>query len=384
MPSSETFLDITELIGHPLRTGIQRVERELIRHWPGPSRLVLCVFDPIPGCLRVVPDIAATILTARSDTSRLAVAQERAALQALLQGEAPVPVPHGAGPVVNAELFFEPRRVSFYESLAQQGRRDIFWLVYDFLPFLEPRWFEQGTGRAAMPYLRALRRMPRVAFISEHTRRDYLHRVMRSTRLDGPVIVLGGDGLQLETQRFGPERDGYVALGSLEPRKRVAAVLEAFAAVWAQGSRARLTLIGRVLPHARREIALLNGLEEQGLLQHLPDASDATVREALRRARALIFASEAEGFGLPPFEALYCGIPVVVGPGVPSVEMLPPHGQIRLDRVTPDSIAEAVRGLQDDARAARLWEDVGLLDVPAWRDFAAALAKWVHAPAPDT
>ena len=32
-------IDITELLRNPIRTGIQRVERELIRYWPGPSRL---------------------------------------------------------------------------------------------------------------------------------------------------------------------------------------------------------------------------------------------------------------------------------------------------------------------------------------------------------
>src|SRR4029079_14578729 len=40
LAASELFLDITELVANPLRTGIQRVEREIIRHWPGPCRLV--------------------------------------------------------------------------------------------------------------------------------------------------------------------------------------------------------------------------------------------------------------------------------------------------------------------------------------------------------
>lgn len=378
MPSGDTFLDVTELVDQPLRTGIQRVERELIRHWRGPGQLILCIFDQAMDCLRVLPDAASAILTTRSVASRLAVAQERAALHALLQGEVPVPVPPGAGPVLNPELFFEPNRMRFYERLVQEGRSDIFWLVYDFLPYLQPGWFEQGTGRVAMPYVRTLRSIPQVAFISEHTRQEYLHRVMRSTVRDGPVIVLGGDGLGLETQQFGPQRDGYVALGSLEPRKRVAAVLEAFAALWAEGSQARLTVIGRVLPHAKREMALLKALEGQEKLTHLADASDAAVRDALRQARALVFASEGEGFGLPPFEALFCGIPAIVGPGVPSIEMLPADGQIRLDRISAEEIAGAVRGLQDDGRAAQLWEGAGRLAIPAWQDFAAAMGRWVQ------
>lgn len=380
MPVGETFLDITELFDRPLRTGIQRVERELIRHWPAADpavgALVLCAYDPEIDALRVLPGEARAILTAPPQIDRLTIAEERAALHALLHRKPPVPVPPDAGPLLNAELFFDPLRAGFYERLAARGRTDICWLVYDFLPYLEPDWFEQGTGRVAMPYLHALRHIPRVAFISEHTRQDYLRRVMRSRERDGPVVALGGDGLGLEAQHFSPGRDSYVTLGSVEPRKRVAAVLEGFQTLWREGSEARLTVIGRVLPQATREIALLEALQAQPLFRHLPDASDTAVRDALRRARALLFASEGEGFGLPPFESLFCGIPVVVGPGIPSIEMLPPEGQIRLDRISPEAIAGAVRRLQDDGQAAQLWSDAGTLRLPLWSDFARDLAQW--------
>ena len=378
MHHGDIFLDITELFEVPLRTGIQRVERELIRHWPGPARLVLCAYDRAANRLQVLPDAAASILIMQPEVSRLAVAEERAALHELLDNVEPTYVPLDAGPIVNPELFLNPDRARFYRELVHEGRTDVFWLVYDFLPYLEPDWFEQGTSGHAMPYVWALRSIPQVAFISEHTRQDYLHRVMRSTDRDGPVIVLGGDGLGLEAQHFGSQRDCYVALGSIEPRKRIAAALEAFALLWSEGSQARLTVIGRLLPHAKHEIALLKALEGQELLTHLPDASDAAVRDALRHARALVFASEGEGFGLPPFEALYCGIPVIVGPGVPSIEMLRADGQIRLDHISAEGIAEAVRGLQDDGRATQLWEGVGRLVIPTWRDFAAAMARWVQ------
>ncbi len=378
MQGNDIYLDITELFGLPLRTGIQRVERELIRHWSGPGRLILCAFDHGMDDLRVLPDEASGILTASSTASRLDVGEERSALHGLLTGKAPVLVPSGTR-LLNPELFFDMRRARFYEKLAQ-SRTDIFWLVYDFLPYLEPHWFDRGSSRVAMPYLRALRSIPRVAFISEHTRRDYKHRVMRSEDRDGPVIVLGGDGLGLGAQRFTPKRSGYVVLGSIEPRKRVAATLEAFVSLWAEGSRAPLTVIGRLLPHAQQEIDLMATLQDQPLFRHLNDASDAAVREVLGNARAMIFASEGEGFGLPPFESLYHGIPVIVSATVPSIEMLPAHGQIRLAEVSGPCIAEAVRSLEDDATAARLWTEAARLQVPSWQDFAAALARWVHDP----
>ncbi len=339
--------------------------------------MILCVYRRNEHELRVLPPAAAEILTASSEITNLAVAEERDALHALFADMPPRTVPRDGAPLVNPELFFDPHRARFYEGLAGR-RRDVFWLVYDFLPFLQPQWFDQGASRTAMHYLRALRSVPRVAFISEHTRQDYRQRVMRSTERDGPVIVLGGDGLGLETQRFDPTRDGYVVLGSLEPRKRAAAVIEAFVALWAEGCRSRLTVIGRLLPHAAAEIALLEKVQHQPLFRHLPEASDAAVRGELRRARAMIFASEGEGFGLPPFESLHCGIPVIVAADLPSTGMLPSHGQLRLDRITPAAIAEAVRLVEDDGAARALWDAAASLHVPSWRDFAQTLAGWVH------
>ena len=379
MHDQDTYLDISELFALPMRTGIQRVERELIRHWTGPGRLVLCVYDHALDDLRVLPDVAASILTASSGAVCHDVAQESSALHGLIAGEVPVRLPACARRLVNPELFFDARRARFYERIAG-SRIEVFWLVYDFLPYLEPRWFEQGSSRTAMFYLRALRSIRHVAFISEHTRQDYRRRVMRGTERDGPVIVLGGDGLGLRPQRFFPGRAGYVVLGSIEPRKRVAAILEAFIALWAEGGAAPLTVIGRLLPHALHEVELMATLEEQPLFRHLGHATDTAIREVVGSARAMIFASEGEGFGLPPFESLFHGMPVIVSATVPSIEMLPAQGQMRLEEVSGRCIAEAVRRLEDDAVAERLWREAAGLHIPSWRDFAAAVALWVHGP----
>ena len=37
---SAVHIDLTELVASPIRTGIQRVERELIQHWPADTPLV--------------------------------------------------------------------------------------------------------------------------------------------------------------------------------------------------------------------------------------------------------------------------------------------------------------------------------------------------------
>ena len=93
----------------------------------------------------------------------------------------------------------------------------------------------------------------------------------------------------------------------------------------------------------------------------------------------MLFPSEGEGFGIPPMEALHAGVPVIVSAGLPALAGQPTMGQIRLERITPGTIADAVRHLLDDAAAERLWADAALMPVPGWADFARSIAAWVQA-----
>ena len=123
--------------------------------------------------------------------------------------------------------------------------------------------------------------------------------------------------------------------------------------LWREGVDFRLVLIGAVEPDALAEQALLRRLAGEERLVCLGAAPDAVVREAyLGRARALLFPSEGEGFGLPPVEALFCGIPVIVAAGLPALEGVPPLGQIRLSPPDRDNVAAALRTLFDDGAAS--------------------------------
>ena len=71
------------------------------------------------------------------------------------------------------------------------------------------------------------------------------------------------------------KRRGFVFLGTLEPRKNGALVLRAFERLWAAGSDAHLTVVGKAHAHGADEEAMLARLEDEPRLRVLGRAADA-------------------------------------------------------------------------------------------------------------
>jgi glycosyltransferase involved in cell wall biosynthesis len=374
--STPVYLDLSELITAPLRTGIQRIEREAIRHWPGPASLLPCCVNR-EGQLVRLPDAVLETLCAEDDGSPAARDAEQRNLASLLMAAWPIEA-LAVKRLLNLELFFSPARADAHLRLGAAGTR-VLWYIYDFLPFLRPDLFPPGLTRHCMHFLRGLRAASRVAFLSEQTRQDYIRRVARVpfSEVTGPVLLPGADGLRLERQTFSPNRRDFVAIGTVEPRKNPQALLEAFESLWNSGIAVRLIVAGRMSPDAKEAQAFFAHHANNPNLVVMEQPSDETLRGVLRHARAVVMPSEAEGFGLPPYEALHAGIPAVASVRLPSTTFLPAGARL-LERMDASSIAAEVVSLMDDAAASRLWNEAACVRLPTWAMFGRALGNWVQ------
>ena len=132
-----------------------------------------------------------------------------------------------------------------------------------------------------------------------------------SFRLGADPFPLGPEAAPFEADLF-PLQNIYLMVGTIEPRKGHAVVLDAFERLWHEGSQATLVFIGRV---GWRCEGLRNRLESHPLrgrrLFVFYDATDAELHHAYTHAKALIIASRVEGFGLPLVEAMRYGVPVI-------------------------------------------------------------------------
>ncbi|MFO1025156.1 MAG: glycosyltransferase family 1 protein [Acetobacteraceae bacterium] len=111
---------------------------------------------------------------------------------------------------------------------------------------------------------------------------------------------------------FAAPEPTFLMVGTFEPRKRHAFVLDAFDLHWRQGGRARLVLIGRQAWKTEAFLHRVAAHPEYGRrLFLIRDAGDTDLAHAYGHAAALIIASEIEGFGLPVVEAFQYGLPVL-------------------------------------------------------------------------
>jgi glycosyltransferase involved in cell wall biosynthesis len=101
-------------------------------------------------------------------------------------------------------------------------------------------------------------------------------------------------------------------VGTLEPRKRHAQVLDAFELLWEQGLEVELHIVGRRGWLVDQLIERLTQHPRSGQqLVWREDASDEELAEGYASSSALISASAGEGFGLPLIEAARYGLPII-------------------------------------------------------------------------
>lgn len=179
---------------------------------------------------------------------------------------------------------------------------------------------------------RAARRAARVVADSAWTRSDVIALlgvppervgvayagVDAAFRPAGPGIDAAAD--EAARRRLGLDAPYVLGVGTIEPRKDWPTLVTAFAAARAPGEGAASPLAGHALVlcgglgwRTEATLAAVDAARAAGHdVRRLGFVGDADLPAVYRGATAFAFPSRYEGFGLPPLEALACGVPTVV------------------------------------------------------------------------
>jgi glycosyltransferase involved in cell wall biosynthesis len=212
--------------------------------------------------------------------------------------------------------------------------------------------FPQEASRLMQPYFKyivrpAVRRAKFVLTCSEYSKQE----IMAWAKVPSEKVKVVGCGVD---ERFCPEGDRYnpgfsylLYVGNHQPHKNLPRLLKAFAQAQIPMD-LKLLLSGNPNPELMpliEELKLVDRVEFTGFID------DKALPSYYRGAKALLFPSLYEGFGLPPLEAMACGIPVLTS-NVTSLPEVVGEAALLVDPHQIISIAQGIESivLQRDLR----------------------------------
>lgn len=319
------FLDISRLltVAHRLApTGIDRVELAYARHWatnhPGQCTFVaevpLLGFAALPTSL--VRELVLALEESWESGTRLAAGAARRTRLGLPFGRPALnEALRRSGPkcflLVSHRALERPTRI----ATMQRNGCHFVPLIHDLIPVAHPEFARAGQAETHKRRIITTAALADAIIVNSAATAAELAPWL-AARPDRPLVAVAPLGVSPCLVEAPPVamRPYFVALGTIEPRKNHLLLLN----LWRQfantmgGAAPRLLVVGRrgwenenVLDMLERCSAL------DGLVRECGSLPDREVASLLRGARALLFPSFAEGFGLPLAESLALGVPAL-------------------------------------------------------------------------
>jgi glycosyltransferase involved in cell wall biosynthesis len=192
------------------------------------------------------------------------------------------------------------------------------YLIHDLIPITHAQFCRAGERERHENRVRTVLTTAAGLIGNSQATLDELAEFARQQELPSPPQVpawLGADPLPKVSRRDADGRPMFITLGTIEARKNHLLLLD----IWSRlvdlfGRDApQLLIIGQRGWEAAEVFDRLDRSERlRGHVVELNDCTDEEIAQHLGSARALLFPSFVEGYGLPLIEALAAGVPAIV------------------------------------------------------------------------
>lgn len=259
-------------------------------------------------------------------------------------------------------------------------------LVHDILPVTHPEYYVSPWRESFKENTRAvLSDVRQICTVSGFTRAALIENFPEQARPDAISVCYNGmsrgfaapvDEAEISDEIKALVRDfteaPYLMVGSVEPKKQQGLVLDALEGLWDAGMVSRsLVLVGRPGWMYDGILAKIREFELKHKVIWLRSVTDAELRYLYAHCRALLFASLAEGFGIPLIEAAMLGKPVVVNNTPVAREVMGDYALYF--EGTPKALEAAILKIEDDKFLKAMVQNLQMYDWPSWSAVATGL-----------
>src|SRR5215813_7359584 len=251
--------------------------------------------------------------------------------------------------IIHSPFFNAPRR----------HQRGLVVTIYDISFLLYPQFHTEGNRLHCFNgTLKAALYADRIIAISHQTKRDLMHyfsvpedriRVVYLAPRHFCYPERHHDVLKNTLDRLGIYHNFILFVGSLEPRKNLKTLLQAYATYIKNHSGRELLVIAGAKGWLHGEIAqLVSALGIERQVKFLGYVQESDLRVLYSATKLFVYPSLYEGFGLPPLEAMACGAPVITS-NTSSLPEVVGDAAILIDPNDSGSLYQAMWRVMNDA-----------------------------------
>lgn len=228
-------------------------------------------------------------------------------------------------------------------------------VIYDLSFELYRQFSDEGNARFLSKQVRrSVRRSKRIVTISENAKKeiiDFYHlpsnTVKVATPATNPALFYRRSQSEITSakQKYGINGEYILALSNLEPRKNLAALVHAYCSLPKSiTDKVALLLVG--VSGWKTETLfqeIIKKVDEgYNIIRPSDYVLDADKPAIISGAKMLVYPSHYEGFGMPPVEALACGVPVIAANNSSLPQAVGAAGQL-VDIEDPDALPAAIK-----------------------------------------